>query len=103
MSLEAAAGKNPVNHVGKIYNVLAQQIAEDLVVMVPEIAAAQCLIVGQIGAPITEPAMLQVRLATRDGMPIDRVRPRVTEIATNHLAHATRLVHDFIADRIVVF
>jgi S-adenosylmethionine synthetase len=67
MSLEAAAGKNPVTHVGKIYNVLAQQIAENLVVMAPEIAAAQCLIVGQIGAPITEPAMLQVRLGMRDG------------------------------------
>jgi S-adenosylmethionine synthetase len=103
MSLEAAAGKNPVTHVGKIYNVLAQQIAENLVVMVPEIAAAQCLIVGQIGAPITEPAMLQVRLAMRDGMPIDRVRPRVAEIASDHLARATTLVQDFIAGKIAVF
>jgi S-adenosylmethionine synthetase len=103
MSLEAAAGKNPVTHVGKIYNVLAQQIAENLVVMAPEIAAAQCLIVGQIGAPITEPAMLQVRLAMREGMPIDRVAPRVAEIASDHLARATTLVQDFIAGKIAVF
>ncbi|MCL4324335.1 MAG: methionine adenosyltransferase, partial [Candidatus Thermoplasmatota archaeon] len=31
MSLEAASGKNPVNHVGKIYNVLANQISADIV------------------------------------------------------------------------
>jgi S-adenosylmethionine synthetase len=103
MSLEAAAGKNPVTHVGKIYNVLAREIAEKLVVTVPEIAAAQCLIVGQIGIPITEPAMFQVRLATRDGMPVDRLRPRVTEIATDRLARASKLVDDFIAGTIEVF
>ena len=30
MSLEATAGKNPINHVGKIYNVLANQTANKL-------------------------------------------------------------------------
>jgi S-adenosylmethionine synthetase len=103
MSLEAAAGKNPVTHVGKIYNVLAREIAEKLVATVPEIAAAQCLMAGQIGAPITEPAMLQVRLATRDGMPADRLRPRVSEIAAEGLARAPKLVDDFIAGTIEVF
>lgn len=27
MSLEAAAGKNPVTHVGKLYNIIAMRIA----------------------------------------------------------------------------
>src|SRR5208282_3304614 len=31
MSLEASAGKNPVNHVGKIYNLLGNLIANDIV------------------------------------------------------------------------
>jgi S-adenosylmethionine synthetase len=31
MSLEAAAGKNPISHVGKIYNIVAKQITESLV------------------------------------------------------------------------
>jgi S-adenosylmethionine synthetase len=103
MSLEAAAGKNPVTHVGKIYNVLAREIAETLVVTIPEIAAAQCLIVGQIGAPVTEPAMLQVRLATCDGVPVDRLKHRITEIVTDRLARALTLVDDFIAGTINVF
>jgi S-adenosylmethionine synthetase len=103
MSLEAAAGKNPVTHVGKIYNVLAREIAETLVAMMPDITATQCLIVGQIGAPVTEPAMLQVRLATRDGVPVNRLRPRITEIVTDRLARASTLVDDFIAGTINVF
>ena len=36
MSLEAAAGKNPVTHVGKIYNVLAGELAATLVAGVPK-------------------------------------------------------------------
>ncbi len=103
MSIEAVAGKNPVTHVGKIYNVLAGEIAEMLVATIPEITAAQCLMVGQIGAPITEPAMLQVRLATRHGMPVDRLRPRVTEIAAARLARTSKLIDDFLAGTIEVF
>jgi S-adenosylmethionine synthetase len=44
MVLEAVAGKNPVSHVGKSYNVLAREIAETLVAAVPEIASAQCML-----------------------------------------------------------
>ena len=51
MSLEAAAGKNPVTHVGKIYNVVARDISEALVAAVPEISHAQCLMVSRIGSP----------------------------------------------------
>ena len=51
MSLEAAAGKNPVSHVGKIYNVLARDIAEAIIAEIPEIDSAQCLMVSRIGAP----------------------------------------------------
>jgi len=43
MSLEAAAGKNPVSHVGKIYNVVAHQIAEALAATPEEIARVECL------------------------------------------------------------
>jgi S-adenosylmethionine synthetase len=69
MSLEAAAGKNPVTHVGKIYNVVARQIADSLVEAVSEIAKAQCLLVSRIGAPVTSPAAVHIKLATKDCAP----------------------------------
>jgi len=87
MSLEAAAGKNPVSHVGKIYNVLAQRISATVVGTLPHVTAAQCLLVSQIGAPVTSPAMLEVKVALRDGLPVSRVRNAVADIAAMRAIH----------------
>ena len=103
MSLEAAAGKNPVTHVGKIYNVLARKICETLVTTVPEIAAAQCLMVSQIGSPITSPALVQVKIATRDGSPVDKFRQRIEEVADDCVVRAPKLIDDFVTGLIDVF
>ncbi|MEX0752691.1 MAG: methionine adenosyltransferase, partial [Xanthobacteraceae bacterium] len=103
MILEAVAGKNPVSHVGKIYNVVAREIAETLVATEPDITAAQCLLMGQIGSPITEPALLHIKLATRDGTPVAQFERRVDEIAHAHLGRTSELVDDFIAGAIEVF
>jgi S-adenosylmethionine synthetase len=103
MSLEAAAGKNPVTHVGKIYNVLARQIAETLVAEIPQIAAAHCLMVSQIGAPVTSPALVHVKLATRDGIPAAQLQPRVEEITAANLNRAAKLTDDFVDGAIDIF
>jgi S-adenosylmethionine synthetase len=103
MSLEAAAGKNPVTHVGKVYNVIARDIAEALVATVPEIARAQCLMVSRIGAPVSQPAMMQIELATRNGAPADALRTRVEEVAADRLASIPGLVDAFVAGTIELF
>ena len=103
MSLEAAAGKNPVTHVGKIYNVLARKICEALVATVPEIIAAQSLMVSRIGAPVTKPAIVQVKLATREGMTVDKFKQQVEDITGDHLARIPEMLDDFIASRIDLF
>ena len=103
MILEATAGKNPVSHVGKIYNVLAREIAETLVAEESNITAAQCILMGQIGLPITEPALLHIKLATRDGIPVAQFERRVDEIARAQLGRAPELIEDFIAGTIEMF
>jgi S-adenosylmethionine synthetase len=103
MSLEASAGKNPVTHVGKLYNVTARRIAEELVAEVPEIAAAECFMVSRIGTPVTTPALLQVKLATRDGAPAAQFKRRVEEVAMDCLSHIPQLIDDFIAGTVEVF
>jgi S-adenosylmethionine synthetase len=103
MSLEAAAGKNPVTHVGKIYNVVARQIAETLVATLTQIEAAECLMVSQIGAPLTTPAVLDVRLATREGLPLDPLRPAVEAITAERLADTPKLIDEFLMGAITVF
>lgn len=61
MSLEAAAGKNPVSHVGKIYNYFAMNLSRAIVEQ-GFAGAAQVFVVSQIGKPIDEPQLLQIRL-----------------------------------------
>ena len=65
MTLEAAAGKNPVSHVGKIYSAVANIIAKRVVNEIEEIEEAYCYMVSQIGKPITEPQACDVKVRTK--------------------------------------
>jgi S-adenosylmethionine synthetase len=102
MSLEAAAGKNPVSHVGKIYNVVARQIAERLA-QVPGIARAECLMVSRIGSPVTEPAIVQIKLATCDKAPAEGFAQCANDITADCLRNISTLVEDFVAGKIRVY
>lgn len=102
ISLEAAAGKNPLSYVGKIYNVLARNICRALVA-IPGISAAHCLMVSQIGRPITSPAIINTKIATHDGLPTDEFRQDVENIVADQLAQMPKLVDDFVAGAIDVF
>ncbi len=83
MSLEAAAGKNPVSHIGKIYNVVANIIAERVVKEIEEIEEAYCYIVSQIGKPINEPQVCDVKVRTsRD---VKGIESSVVRIAQEEL------------------
>lgn len=103
MSLEAAAGKNPVSHVGKIYNVLARQVAETIVAEMPMVAAAHCYLVSRIGSPVTEPAIAHVRLATHDGMPVELLQGRAGEIVDRELQGIPSWIDRFVAGTVDLF
>ena len=98
MSIEAVAGKNPVSHVGKLYNVLAGRMAAEIVGSVPGIRGATCVAVSQIGRPIDEPHTLDLALAV-EGTP-DRCtfEPAVRAIAKDHLARITSLRDELLSE-----
>ncbi len=62
-SAEAAPGKNPVSHVGKIYNVLAHRLAERIYRAVPGVAEVWVWLCSRIGQPINSPALAAVQFA----------------------------------------
>ncbi len=66
MSLEATAGKNPVSHVGKIYNVVARDIANNIYNGVPGIKEVYVKLLSQIGRPIDDPLIADVKVKTED-------------------------------------
>ena len=64
MSLEASAGKNPISHVGKIYNLFASDLSKALV----ESGYAEevyVYIASQIGKPINQPQVLDIRVKNK--------------------------------------
>ncbi len=62
MSLEAAAGKNPVSHVGKIYNLAAQRLCQKIISELVTVKEAHLVLVSRIGSPVTEPQDIFLRL-----------------------------------------
>jgi S-adenosylmethionine synthetase len=85
MNMEAAAGKNPVTHVGKLYNIVAHQIAATLVQELAEVREAYCYLVSQIGRPINEPQVVDLQLHLHEEATIDGVQSRIGDIVYDKL------------------
>jgi len=62
MTIESVAGKNPITHVGKLYNFAAGLIADRVVRSLPEVENAECRLVSAIGCPIDQPEIVEVRI-----------------------------------------
>ncbi len=103
MSLEATAGKNPVNHVGKMYNVLANVIAKKVVEQVKDVKSAQVEILGQIGRPISDPLITNVQVHTYSGQLTADIRREIEGIADEQLARVTKLTEDILEGRAQLF
>jgi S-adenosylmethionine synthetase len=86
MSLEATSGKNPVNHIGKLYNLLSGEIAASVVDEVPGVDAARVRLLSQIGQPIDRPHLADARVRTADGTAVDDVEAAVRETVDRELS-----------------
>jgi S-adenosylmethionine synthetase len=92
MSLEAVAGKNPAAHVGKIYNVLANEIARAVCEEMPGILEASVQLVSQIGRPIAAPWAASVQVVSKAPLTV-ALCAGVEKVAAAHLARTGELTH----------
>ncbi|GAB7093098.1 methionine adenosyltransferase [Halolamina litorea] len=65
MSLEATAGKNPVTHVGKLYNLLALRIAEGAAADL-DASHTSVQLLSRIGSPVSEPQAVDIETTVDD-------------------------------------
>ncbi|WP_318570676.1 methionine adenosyltransferase [Salinigranum marinum] len=72
MSLEASAGKNPVSHVGKLYNLVATNAAKRIHQTLGA-AHTEVKLLSQIGTSVTEPVAVDVDTTARDDEEIRRI------------------------------
>ncbi len=82
---EAAAGKNPVSHVGKIYNLLTYEIAQHVYQKVSGLREVYVWLLSQIGKPINEPKVAWVELILEKGVDFRAVSKQSTEIVRSEL------------------
>jgi len=103
MSMEAAGGKNPVSHVGKIYNILANLIARDIAEEIEGVQEVYVRILSQIGKPIDEPLVASIQAIPKPGYKVEQFERQAYEIADEWLANITKIQKMILEDEINVF
>ena len=90
MGTEAAAGKNPVSHVGKIYNVLAHRMAKKLYETIGGSREVFVLLLSRIGTPINEPQVATAQFLLERGKKVKDVAKKAEDIIAGELASIGR-------------
>ena len=104
MSMEATAGKNPVSHVGKIYNVLATKIAQRISKEVDNIREVYVELLSQIGKPINKPQVSSISiLPESEDASFNTIRYEAKEIALEELSNICGLTSKLITGTVSIF
>ncbi|MCD6522948.1 MAG: methionine adenosyltransferase [Candidatus Diapherotrites archaeon] len=102
-TLEAAAGKNPVSHVGKIYNVLTHRIANRVYQNVDEVEEVYIWLLSQIGHPIDQPAVAAAQVAVKNGASLDSIKKAIFNEIDDELANIDKFCMDLAKGKIPIF
>ncbi|MEM2841801.1 MAG: methionine adenosyltransferase [Thermoproteota archaeon] len=99
---EAAAGKNPTSHVGKIYNTLAFKLAKRIVGEVDVVKEAYVWLVSQIGTPINEPTMVATYIIPDRSSEFSTISKKVKEVIEEGFSrdHLRALLDDLVEGRL---
>ena len=90
MGTEAAAGKNPVSHVGKIYNVLAHRLAKKLYENIDGAREVYVLMLSRIGTPINEPQVATAQVLLERKQRVSDIAKKAEGIVARELASINR-------------
>ncbi len=93
MTMEATAGKNPVSHVGKLYNIIANKAAEDIA-RLDGVEEAYVYLVSRIGAPLDEP---QIKAASVYGKVDEK---KIGETIDYWLGEIPHVTEDFVKGKL---
>jgi len=86
MGTEAAAGKNPVSHVGKIYTVMTHQVAARIYQEVRGIREVYVWMLSQIGSPIDQPKVAAAQVILEKRARQSAATRKIREILERELA-----------------
>ena len=91
MSMEASSGKNPVNHVGKIYNLLSTEIAARVAADVESVREVRIRLLSQINSPIDDPLVADADVATVNDVDLESIEADVVSCIDDELVNVTAI------------
>lgn len=103
MTIEAAAGKNPVSHIGKLYNLLAARIASALTAEMRSVEDAACVIVSQIGCPVHDPQLVDIRLTAGDAPLSTVLAAEVKDVVHSQLGLINILQNELLSEQVTLY
>jgi len=103
MSMEAAAGKNAVSHVGKIYQITARRIAQRIYQTVSGVHEVYVILASTIGQPITEPQIVDLQYIPSANLNKADAEQEMKSIAEEELSKITTLWKEFLERKLRVF
>ncbi|MCZ7372253.1 MAG: methionine adenosyltransferase [Candidatus Methanoperedens sp.] len=103
MSMEATSGKNPINHVGKLYNLLSNQIAKDIATNVNGIEDVYIRILSQIGKPIDQPLIASAQVIPEDGANMKVIKSESEAIIDKWLGDITKITEMIVRGELDTF
>lgn len=103
MSMEATSGKNPINHIGKIYNLLSTQIARDIVKEVPEVQDVYIRLLSQIAKPIDQPLVASAQIIPREGESFSKVKAEAEAVIDDWFSNVTKITEMVIKGELNTF
>jgi len=99
---EAASGKNPVSHVGKIYNLLTHRIARRVCQEVPEVEEVYIWLLSQIGQPIDQPAIAAAQVIMKKDNSFEKVKKHIAEEIDCELENIDKFCRDLAEGKIPI-
>ncbi|GIW44522.1 MAG: S-adenosylmethionine synthetase [Candidatus Binatia bacterium] len=99
---EAAPGKNPVGHVGKIYSVASQRIAEQIHAHYPELLEVYVSLAVRIGEPVAQP-WVSVQLLLPPGSSVEEFAPSIQELVSREVEALPELWRALLAGKFRVY
>jgi S-adenosylmethionine synthetase len=103
MSMEATSGKNPINHIGKIYNLLSTQVARECVEKVDGIDEIYIRILSQIGNPIDQPLIASAQIIPKPGASFKTISYEVESILDTSFENVTCVTEKVISGELKTF
>jgi len=103
MSSEAAAGKNPVSHVGKIYNALSYRLANRIIDDVPGIKETYVWLLSRIGKPINEPSVVSAQVIPEENVNMSTVTKQINEIIGYEFEHLSEFTDELAKGLIALY